>query len=101
MKGDFMPYVAHLCSSSKLGCRGAERLRAPQRFRRPPYPARLSRVRTCTSMRASLFVSSPTCHTYVFTVAPARPNRPPQPAPRGTSGRDSIRSPFLFCVLTY
>ena len=27
--------------------------------------------------------------------------RPPQPAPRGTSGRDSIRSPFLFCVLTY
>ena len=24
-RGDFRPYVAHLCSSSKLGCRGAER----------------------------------------------------------------------------
>ena len=29
-KGDFMPYVARLCSSSKLGCRGAERLGAPR-----------------------------------------------------------------------
>ena len=26
-----MPYVAHLCSSSKLGCRGAERPSAAQR----------------------------------------------------------------------
>ena len=25
-----MPYVARLCSSSKLGCRGAERLGAPR-----------------------------------------------------------------------
>ena len=25
-----MPYGAHLCSSSKLGCRGAERLGAPR-----------------------------------------------------------------------
>ena len=29
--GDFRPYVAHLCSSSKLGCRGAERPSAAQR----------------------------------------------------------------------
>ena len=77
--------------------------RTHDRFRRPPYPTRLARrYLYFYGQRERPFLDShPRAIHIRFHSAPARPNRPSQPAPRGTSGRDSIRSPFLFCVLTY
>ena len=43
-----MPYVAHLCSSSKLGCRGAERPSAAQRRGAPERRAERRAVRYCS-----------------------------------------------------